>query len=49
MSEWVELALNVFVAALAVTLLVKFRDRGVLRRIGESKRAFRTWVKGQGS
>lgn len=34
----------VFVGAVAIALLVKYRDRGILKRIGESKYQFRRWL-----
>lgn len=45
MPEWLERAVNIFVGALALVLMVKYRDRGVLKRIGESKYRFRSWLK----
>ena len=45
MSDWIEPAMNIVVGALALALLVKYRDKGILRRIGESKYRFRTWLK----
>lgn len=44
MSEWMEPAANMVFGALAVALLVKYRDKGILRRICESKYRFRTWL-----
>ena len=46
MSDWIEPAMNIVVGALALDLLVKYRDKGILRRIGESKYRFRTGLKG---
>ena len=46
MPEWLERGVNVFVGALVLVLLVKYRDKGILRRIGESKYRFRRWLKG---
>ena len=46
MSPWMESALNMFVGAVTLMLLVKYRDRGVLKSIGESKRQFRAWLTG---
>jgi hypothetical protein len=46
MPEWLEHALNIFVGALVLALLVKYRDRGILKRIGESKVKFRHWLTG---
>ena len=45
MSDWTEPAVNIVFGALALMLLVKYRDKGILRRIGESKYRFRTWLK----
>jgi hypothetical protein len=45
MSHWIEPAANIVVGALALALLVKYRDKGILRRICESKYRFRTWLK----
>jgi hypothetical protein len=45
MSDWIEPALNIVFGALALMLLVKYRDKGILRRICESKYRFRTWLK----
>jgi hypothetical protein len=47
MAEWLESAINVFAGALVFALLVKYRDRGILKRIGESKRRFRHWLTSQ--
>ena len=44
--EWLERAVNVFVGALTLVLMVKYRDRGILRQIGASKYRFRSWLKG---
>ena len=46
MSELLIPVVNVFVGALAIALLVKYRDRGILRQIGEHKYRFRSWLKG---
>ena len=46
MPEWLERAVNVFVGALVLVLVVKYRDKGILRRIGESKYRFRNWLTG---
>ena len=46
MPEWLERAVNVFVGALVLVLLVRYRDKGILRRIGESKYRFRNWLTG---
>lgn len=46
MPEWVEQALNVVVGGLVLAFLVKYRDRGILKRIGESKYRFRSWLRG---
>lgn len=45
MPEWLESAMNIVVGALTLSLLVKYRDKGILRRICESKYRFRTWLK----
>jgi hypothetical protein len=45
MSNWIEPAVNIVFGALALALLVKYRDKGILRRICESKYRFRTWLK----
>jgi hypothetical protein len=45
MSAWIEPAVNIVFGALALGLLFKYRDKGVLRRICESKYRFRTWLK----
>ena len=47
MPAWMETAINTFVGALTVMLLVKYRDRGVLKWIGESKLQFRAWLTGK--
>ena len=47
MPVWLERAMNVFFGAAVLMLLIKYRDRGVLKRIGESKLRFRTWLMGQ--
>ncbi|MEO6222378.1 MAG: hypothetical protein ABIP90_03950 [Vicinamibacterales bacterium] len=46
MPEWPELAANVFVGALALVLLIRYQDKGILKRIGESKSQFRRWLTG---
>ena len=46
MADWLEQGVNVLVGAFVLVLLVKYRDRGILKRIGESKKRFRTWIKG---
>ena len=43
MSNWIEPAVNVVFLALVWTLRFKYRDKGVLRKICESKYRFRTW------
>ena len=45
MSDWIEPAVNIVVGAVALALLVTYRDEGILRRICESKYRFRTWLK----
>jgi hypothetical protein len=45
MSEWRDWAVDIFVGALVLVLVVRYRDKGILRKIGESKRRFRRWVK----
>jgi hypothetical protein len=45
MANWIEPAANIVFGAFAVMLLVKYRDKGILRRICESKRQFRTWIR----
>ena len=47
MASWLEPAVNVLFGAFVLALLVKYRDRGVLKRIGESKKRFRAWVMGR--
>jgi hypothetical protein len=42
-----ETAANTIVGALTLMLLVKYRDRGVLKWIGESKLQFRAWLTGK--
>ena len=46
MPEWPERLVNVVVGSLILALLVKYRDRGILKRIGESKYRFRSWLRG---
>jgi hypothetical protein len=46
MPEWLERVLNVSAGALALVLLAKYRDKGILKRIAASKYRFRSWVKG---
>ena len=46
MPEWLEHAVNVLFGALVLMLLVKYRDKGILKRIGESKYRFRRWLRG---
>ena len=46
MPEWLERAVNIVVGSLVLALLVKYRDRGILKRIGESKYRFRSWLTG---
>ncbi len=46
MPEWLERAVNIVVGGLVLALLVKYRDRGILKRIGESKYRFRSWLRG---
>jgi hypothetical protein len=46
MPEWIERGVNIFVGALVWVLVVKYRDRGILKRIGESKHRFRSWLTG---
>ena len=48
MAEWLERAINLFVGALLLVLMIKYRDRGILKRIGESKYRFRTWLTDKG-
>jgi hypothetical protein len=45
MPHWIEAAVNVLFMAFTCALLVKYRDKGILRRICESKYRFRTWLK----
>jgi hypothetical protein len=45
MPEWLERAMNIVVGALVFVILIKYRDRGILRRIGESKHRFRSWLR----
>jgi hypothetical protein len=45
MPEWIERAMNIVVGALVLVLLIKYRDRGMLKRIGESKYRFRNWLR----
>ena len=45
MSDWIEPAVNMVFGALALVLLVQYRDKGILRRICESKYRFRSWLK----
>ena len=47
MPAWMETATNMVVGALTLMLLVKYRDRGVLKWIGESKLQFRAWLTGK--
>jgi hypothetical protein len=44
MSQWIEPAVDIAFGALALALLVKYRDKGILKRIRESKYRFRTWL-----
>ena len=44
MSDWVEPAVNIVFAAFTLVILVKYRDKGILKRICESKYRFRTWL-----
>ena len=46
MPDWLERAVNILVGALVLAVVVKYRDRGILRQIGLSKYRFRNWVKG---
>ena len=46
MPEWSESAVNVVVGALVLALLVTYRDRGLLKRVGLAKYQFRTWIRG---
>ena len=41
MPEWLEYGVTIFVGAVAVTRLVKYRNHGILKHIGESKVRFR--------
>jgi hypothetical protein len=41
-SDCIEPAVNIVFGALGLVLLVKYRDKGILRRICESKYRFRT-------
>ena len=45
MPDLIEPAANSVFGAFALVLLVKCRDKGILRRICESKYRFRTWLK----
>ena len=45
MADWIEPAVNIVFTAFVWALLFKYRDKGILRRICESKRQFRTWIK----
>ena len=45
MPEWLERAVNIVVGGLVLALLVKYQDRGILKRIGESKYRFRSWLR----
>lgn len=47
MADWLERAVNVLVGAFVLVLLVKYRDRGLLKRIRESKKRFRARVTGR--
>ena len=40
------LAVAVAFGGLVMALLVKYRDKGILKRIGESKYRFRNWLSG---
>jgi hypothetical protein len=44
MTEWLEYGIGVFVTAVTIVLLVRYRDRGILKRVGESKYQFRQWL-----
>ena len=46
MTEWLERGVGIFVTAVTLGLLVKYRDRGILKRIGKSKYQFRQWLTG---
>jgi hypothetical protein len=48
MAEWLERAINLFVGALVLMFVVKYRDKGILKRIGESKYRFKNWLTGKG-
>lgn len=48
MAEWLERAINLFVGTFVLVLLVKYRDRGILKRIRESKYRLRNWLTGNG-
>jgi hypothetical protein len=45
MSAWLNPVANLVVGAVTLALVVKYRDRGILRRIGDSKPRFRAWLK----
>ena len=45
MFEWLNSVAEFFATAVVVGLLVKYRDKGMLRQIGKSKYRFRTWLK----
>ena len=47
MAGWMETATNMFVGVLALMLVVQYRDRGVLKWVGESKLRFRAWLTGK--
>ena len=47
MPTWLETSINLFVGSLTLVLLVKYRDRGILKRIGDSKLQFRAWLMGK--
>jgi hypothetical protein len=42
MNEWLEYGIEILVGAVVIVLLVKYRDRDILKRIGESKYQFRS-------
>ena len=44
MPEWLQTGIGIFVGAVTIVLLVEYRDRGILKRIGESKYQFRQWL-----
>jgi hypothetical protein len=44
MPEWLERAMNIFVGALVLGILIKYRDKGILKRIAGSKYQFRQWL-----